>query len=382
MEKINILYIIDSFEAMCGAEHNLYDVVTKVNKEKFRPIVFALKANALLDIFKSCDIEYKNLNIKKIYNYEAIKEGIKLIQFIKIKKIKIVITYHEGSDFWGGFFAKLAGIPILISNRRDMGYKLKNTHIYLYKLVNRLFDAIITVSDSVKKYIIKRENAPKNRVETIYNGVDIHKFDLNFDSRVIRAKINVDNESPIIGIIANIRPIKGHKYFLEAASLILKDFPKVSFLIVGSCDNYAYVNELKEIARKLNIYSKITFTGEYTNIAEILSVIDISVFSSNSEGFSNAILESMAARKPVVATNTGGTPEAVIDGITGFLVEPKNSLQLANAIIKLLNNNTLAKNMGESGRKRVESFFSLSTMICRLEQLYENKLFSKTIAKC
>ncbi|MCK5534910.1 glycosyltransferase, partial [bacterium] len=138
---------------------------------------------------------------------------------------------------------------------------------------------------------------------------------------------------------------------------------------------YIFKNEGKdtplEVAKKLRITGNVVFTGERSDIPELLSVMDISVLSSLSEGFSNTILESMAAGKPVVATNVGGNPEVVSDNETGILVPPANSQMLAKAMLYLLKNKELAQKMGEAGRKRIEEFFSLKRMTENTEKLYD-----------
>ena len=373
MQKTNILYIMDTFTNLAGAEKNLYEVVTRLDKEKYRPIVYILYSGTLIDVLRQKNIQVKDLGIKKIYGFKALLEGVKLIKFIKKEKVQIVVTYHEGSDFWGGIFAKLAGIPVIISSRRDMGYKLKKRHIFFYKLINNLlFDKIITVSDAVKNVLVKKQNVKPKKICTIYNGVEINRFSKKQDISTIKKELGLNSIAPIVGIIAGLRPIKGHRYFLEAASIVLKEIPEVKFLIVGYIfKNAGKDNSLLEVAKKLRITDNVVFAGERSDIPKLLSMMDISVLSSLSEGFSNTILESMAAGKPVIATNVGGNPEVVVDDETGLLVPPANSEMLAKAMLRLLKNKELAQKMGKAGQKRIEKFFSLKKMMENTEKLYD-----------
>lgn len=377
MDKISILFFIDSFYGLAGAERNLFEVVTRLNREKFVPIVFALQAGPALESLHAYDIQTKNLGIRKIYGIKAFKEAIKLVSFIKNNGVRIVVTYHESSDFWAGLIAKFCRVPVLISSRRDMGFNLKKHHVLFYRFINCIFDKIITVSDAVKDMIFEKENVLWNKLVTVRNGVDVDKFTDISNQDDIKRKIGIPSDSTVVGFLARVRPIKGHAYFLEAASLTLREFPKVYFLIVGWHVNQDYYNELLELTKKLNIEKNIIFTGEYPNTAEILSIFDISVLASITEGFPNAVIESMAAGKPVLATRVGGTPEAVIDGQTGILVAPRDSKALANAIMTLLRDKKQAKQMGQTGREYAKSLFNVTRMVKDIEWLFEDLLSMK-----
>jgi len=148
MNKQNILFIIDTFGELAGAEKNLYLAAKEFKKKDYNPIVCILKAGHLINKLKEQKITFIDLNIDKIYNI------------------------HGSSDFIGFIIKILTGIPV-ISNRRDMGYKLKRRHIIVYHIINNFFDHIVCVSQAVKKIIIKREDTPSKRLSVIYNGLNI-----------------------------------------------------------------------------------------------------------------------------------------------------------------------------------------------------------------
>lgn len=378
MDRITVLYLIDVFKEIAGAERNLYEVATRLNKEKFRPIVMCMQGGYLVQSLRDKGIEANDLGIKKIYTLGAVLKAIKIFKLIKKEKVDIVVTYHESSDFFGSIIAKLAKVPVIMSSRRDMGYKLKPRHIFIYKLINRLFDRIITVSEAVANIIFDRENVLWSRIKIIHNGVEIEKFNKKIDTAVVKKSIGIDNNWPVVGILAAIRPIKGHKYFLEAAYLILKNASNINFLVVGWYDeNSEYFKELQKLLEKLGIKDKVMFTGGRKDIPEMLSIMDICVNSSLNEGFPNAVLEAMTMGKPVVATNSGGTPEAVIDGKTGFLVDSCDSSALAEAINKLLKDNNLCTSMGIVGKERIKDTFKIEKMITEIESIYHQLILTK-----
>lgn len=319
MKKTTVLYFIDIFNKMGGAERNLFEIVTHLNTAEYHTIIMALQGGELTDDLKREGFEVYDLKLRKIYTLVAFFKAIWIFNLIKKNNVKIVVTYHESSDFLGGLVAKLAKVPVIISSRRDMGYNLKRRHVIIYRFLNDIFDKIITVSDAVKDMIFEKQNTLWHKMITVHNGVKIKEFSKPLNREYLKASLGLQINRPVVGILAALRPIKGHKYFLEAASLVLQKFPEVYFLIVGWYDPESnYYKELKDMTTKLNMEKSVIFTGGRSDIPEMLSIMDISAFSSINEGFSNAVLESMAAGKPVVATNSGGTPEAIVDGQTGF----------------------------------------------------------------
>ena len=376
MDKIVVLYIIDTFIEMGGAEKNLFQLVTGLNPAKYTPLVICLQGGPLKNILQEAQIEVIDLGIKRIYTPVAFWKAGQIFDLIRKRDVKIVTTYHEGADFWGGLIAKIVGVPIIISSRRDMGYKLKKRHVFFYKLINPIFNKIIAVSDAVKEVIVSRENVSPEIIDVIHNGLNLKLFESKAKRIEVLESLKLNdkilNKNALIGIIANLRPIKGHKFFFEAAALILNIIPDAFFLVVGAYDKKDnYVKELMDLIATLNIEKNIIFTGSRNDMGEILSLVDVCVFSSINEGFSNAVIEAMAAGKPVVATNTGGTPEAVVNNKTGFTVPPCNSGALADAILKLLNNKELATQMGLAAKKRAIELFSEEKMIKNIETLYD-----------
>jgi L-malate glycosyltransferase len=374
MDKIKVLFIIDVFDMLGGAEKNLFEVTAGLNKNRFEPIVLSLHSGEANSLLLKKGVRAVDLKINKIYSPSALVKAVKLIRFIRKENIKIVVTYHESSDFYGGIIGKLAGVPVMISSRRDMGYKLKKRHIYFYRYINRLFDRILTVSSAVKDIIFERERTPYHKIVTVYNGVEVARYSEGGGREQLRKRYNISKDSIVIGILASLREIKGHKHFIDAAAIVAGKFPNARFLVVGPPANPDYFFELKEQVRRLGLESKLVFTGEYNNTPEILSIIDISVLSSINEGFSNAILESMAAEKPIVATNAGGTPEALVNGESGFLVPPRDSAALAKYIMELAGDSALRERMGKAAKKRAEERFDLPVMIRNIENLYDTLL--------
>lgn len=375
-QRINILYLIDVLENVGGAEYHLLELVKRLDKTKYRPMVCCIAQKGPFAIrMEKEGIPVKALFIKKIYDFYGIRQALYLIRFLRKEKVKIIQTFDFGSDVLGPIVAKLAGVPVIISSRRDMGFLREKYHILALRLIDILVDKIIVVSKAVEKSLTKREKIKGNKVITIYNGVDLVKFSRDsIDVDKQKQLLGLELSRPIVGTIGRLRVEKGHKYFLELARLVLNAVPKVQFLIVG---DGPLKNRLKLRAKDLNLQDNVIFAGERVNIPEILSVIDVFVLPSLTEGFSNVLLEAMAMEIPVVATNVGGNPEAIINGKTGFLSARYDYHQMTKLVIKLLLNKNLAKKIGTLERKYVEDNLDIDRMIKNIEGLYQSLIRKK-----
>ena len=223
--------------------------------------------------------------------------------------------------------------------------------------------------NAVREQAIQQENLPPEKIEVIYNGLDLSEYQQTLKTESLREELRVVNGTPLVGLIANFNfEIKGHIYFLGASKKILEKVPDAKFVLVG---NGPLRPRYEEVARELNLNNNVYFLGKRADVPAIISNLDVSVLSSTSEGFSNVIMESMAAGKPVVATNVGGSREMVTDGVTGYLVPPADSESMANAIVDLLENPEKAVAMGSMGRKVVQEKFTIEAMAKGYERLYK-----------
>jgi len=186
------------------------------------------------------------------------------------------------------------------------------------------------------------------------------------------------DDAPLVAVLARISPIKGLEYFLEAVVPLARRFPAARFAVVGAGymlpdgrgGTRDYQAELQRMATRLGLDGRLVFTGIREDVADVLSQVTVSVLPSLSEGLPNAVLESMAAGVPVVASRVGGIPEAVDDGRTGLLVPARDSAALATAIGTLLENRALARRFGDAGRQRVLRDFRLERVVLETEALY------------
>jgi glycosyltransferase involved in cell wall biosynthesis len=238
------------------------------------------------------------------------------------------------------------------------------------RTLNQCADLVLPVADAVGRELITHGLNP-SKVRTVYNAIDLENFnpDQNKACDSIRRIYQPQSNVPTVALIGMLYPWKGHRYYLEAASQVLKIYPEVRFLIVG---DGPLKSQLKDMVKHLKIQEHVIFTGLVPNmcIPYILSNIDISVLPSLRENFPHSILEAMAARKPVIASHVGGIPEMIKEGVTGYLIPPRDSVALADRILRLLKDKGLSQTMGHNGRALVEQRFSMDAVTQKLEEAY------------
>jgi glycosyltransferase involved in cell wall biosynthesis len=368
-----ILIITDVFKKIAGSERNITQLLHGIDPARFEMSVACFYSGEVAQVMRAEGFQIYDLRRGGIYSIRGLKNIIFLYKLVRKEKIDLILTYHEGSDFLGLVLSTLCGIPI-ISNRRDMGFKTRLPHRVAYRFFGRYFDGVITVSNAVKNEVINKGWFKAGRVWSIHNGINVEEYANNPNRESIKQSIGIAPGKNVVGVIGNIKRIKGIRYFLHAASLICAKKPDVEFVLIGYDLREAgnSLEDMKLLAKQMAIADKIHFLGERSDIANLISVFDVAVISSLSEGFSNVLLEYMASAKPVVATDVGGNREAVVHGETGLLVPSENAQRLANGIEVVLENREIALRYGLAGRKRVEKDFSLKGMIGEYERIWEH----------
>lgn len=364
----HVLLIIDQLpKAFGGGERVAMKIAGLLPCYGFRASILTFSIHpecAEVDIAR-CPVYLLPLN--RTYNLQALRAAFALRHFLWEEKVAVVQTFFESSDLWAGAVVKATSDAKLIWSRRDMGILRSRKHEIAYRLMAKLPDSVFAVSEQVRRYCIEVDGVAPDRVETIYNGLDINQWLLDRNrgmSRVARKVVTV----------GNIRRVKGHDLMVRAAARIVEHDPTVTFSIAGSVLEPDYFEELQSLVRELGLSNRFHFEGPVSNLHEYLSSADIFVLPSRSEGFSNAIIEAMAAGLPVVATDVGGNREAVEDGVNGIIVPPGDVSVLAHSIMDLLKDQARSFAMGNSGRARVSERFSTRSMMLQISATYKRLL--------
>jgi glycosyltransferase involved in cell wall biosynthesis len=369
----HVLLVLDQFsKTLGGGERVALKLAALLPRYGYRASILTFSVDPESAGLKSPPCPIYLLPLRRVYDVNALRAAFELKQFLKRQQIQIVQTFFESSDLWAGFVTKTMSDAKLIWSRRDMGILRGRKHDIAYRLMSGVPDRVFAVSEQVRQHCINVDRIAPARVLTIYNGLDVAEWDTAMQPVKVAGKV-------LVSTVGNIRRVKGHDIFVRAAASVVQQFPNVTFSIAGEVLDPSYFKELQNLVRDLKLTDHFSFVSGVTNLREYLFAADIFVLPSRSEGFSNAIIEAMAASLPVVATDVGGNAEAVKDGVSGFIVPSEDIAALSGAIIRLLSDPAKAKGMGMAGRGLAVERFTIDAMMNRITNVYKSVLNGKTL---
>ncbi|MCL2389659.1 MAG: glycosyltransferase family 4 protein [Elusimicrobia bacterium] len=305
--------------------------------------------------------EARLLNLKA-YPFKAkgsldLRAIMRLLKIVKTENIDI-IHVHQGKLFWTALLVKFfrKKVKVVFHRRQD------SRHSFYSKYHYRFADAVISVSEAVKKGLVEYEGVNAGKITVIYNGVNFAKFSGITNKGEIISKYNLEGKT-VVGTVGAINDLKGkgQVYLVEAAAILKNTRPDIRYMIIGGGEG---LESLKAYAAKLCVEDVVIFTGYQEKVAQYVSACDIMcLLSWHTEGMPNVLIEAQFMGKPVIATNIGGNPEAFVNGITGFLIKPQNAKAVAESITLFASSPKRTKAMGEEARKFVREKFTTEKMV-------------------
>jgi len=290
----------------------------------------------------------------------------RLVGLIVSRSVDIVHAHRAHAHSVGLIAAALTGRPFVVSRR--VAHRPKDNIGSWVKYRSRFVTRIVAISRAVKDVLVEFGVDP-SRVEVVYSGTDPSKYRPGLDRDRVRRELDVPDGAPLVAKIANFYPgWKGHDVFLAAARLVLDRAPDARFLLVGKSTDSEVMRAAVDAA---GLAGRVIMAGYRSDIPDVLAAIDVLANSPRArEGLSVAILETLAAGRPVVATRVGGIPEIVRDGETGLLVPPEDPAALAEAVLTLIADRDLAARLGAAGARLVREGFTFDTMVEGNERVY------------
>jgi glycosyltransferase involved in cell wall biosynthesis len=269
--------------------------------------------------------------------------------------------------------AWLARTPVRIAARRETSGWRTPAQLIVERFIYSLSHAIVANAEAVRSRLLQ-EGIRNEKIATIYNGLDPNRLapKLKREDALNQFNLPTSGDCRFVTIMANLlHPVKDYPTFLRAAQLVRREIPGARFVSGGVGE---LTDEMRALAAQLGIEKDVFFIGWCDQVAEVLAVSDVCVLSSRAEGFSNSIIEYMAAGRPVVVTDVGGAREAVVEGETGYLVQAGDYKTMAARIVELLRDPVRARAMGRRAHEVVEEKFSCAAQLERTEQLYRRLL--------
>jgi glycosyltransferase involved in cell wall biosynthesis len=371
-DKIKVLFFIDSFR-IGGMHRQVLYIVKHIDKDVFEPIMCTSSPNGgLREDFEKVGCRLIDLGWKRTLDFTVIFKLIRVLYMVDpnvvfISEAQNLFYFRIARMFWIRKVIQIGSFRALTFWKGHLNNFYQRIDILFSKWLYLTSDCVIVNSCALKNHYssIIKINSLKP-IQVIYNGSDFD-FSVTKSIGTIRNELGLTLDEFVIVMIARLDPWKDFETFLEAAKIVIEKNSKVRFLIVGDGELRHYIEAL---IMDLCLESNVKLLYEKKDVFNYLNASDISVLSTNGEGFSNSILESMAMSKPVIATNVGGNSEMLGANEFGILVAPKSSSELADAIIELMSNNTRRNELAIAGKDKIYKLCNIDKLISSYEDIF------------
>lgn len=296
----------------------------------------------------------------------------KLWRLLKQLQPSVVHTFFPIANIVGVLIARFAGVKGVLASRRDYGFWITPGYLKATRFANRFVDSIVVNSPQVRSFTERIEGVPADRLEVIYNGVDLDALRRDSPNLSLKNKLGIPPHHRVIALVANYRPIKRHDTLLHATRALIDKHPDICLLFVGAYSSAnAWRTEVLALAESLGLKERVHLAHAKGDIADYLSIMHIGCNCSESEGLSNAVIEYMAAGIPCIVSNGGGNPDLITDGVNGLVYPVGDQHALAEKLDLLLSNEEIRRQYAVAGQDKVRREMALPTILDRFEQHYQ-----------
>jgi L-malate glycosyltransferase len=367
--KIAVALLSDTVGLDAGTERQVVETAKRLDKDRFDVHVVCLEDSPQLRSLPAPS-HTAVFPTKSVNSRQGLQQVMAFRKYADAHGIQIAHGYMNKTSLFA-VLSSLGTNRIAITSRLNTGYWYTPSLRRMFRVMNLRSDGIMANSLEAKRIAVETEKLDPDRVKVVYQGVDMAKFSRGMGDASSAERLGIPRNARVVGITANLRPVKDHALFLRAAKIVADAVPDAAFLLVGRGELY---DELRGLAAELGIGDRVFFTLGEGNVMDYLARMSVGCLTSFSEGFSNAIMEYMAAGMPVVAIDVGGNRDAIVDGETGFLVPERSPEAFAKPITQLLRDEGLRLRMGHAGFVRCTENFEVQKTIGQLEAYYKSLL--------
>ena len=353
---VRVSFVIDNL-GRAGTESQLLALIRALDRTRVEPSLVLLDGESEDSRrLEPTDCPILRLGVKKLFGASALVAAKRLHSFWKAIRPDIAQIYFLDSAYFGVPVAKLVGVRKIVRVRNNLSYWLTRKHRAWNRMIRPFVDATLTNSDAGRDALIAQDGLSPNRITVIENGVDVERF-------AIPGRAPFSGSTLRVGCVANLRPVKN----IDGLMCLAARFPELQFEVAGDGEQRG---ELEKLRAELNLGHRFRLLGSLADIPSFLAGLDIAVLPSHSEGMSNALLEFMAAARPIVATDVGASAKLLDGGGCGVLAATSGVDDLEDALRRLLAKPEAARAMGEAARARATRFYSRDAMRQRFEEFY------------
>ncbi|HEX5823662.1 MAG TPA: glycosyltransferase [Candidatus Limnocylindrales bacterium] len=359
-----------------GAQEHLFSLLSRLDRTRYEASVVALSAGSAVR-----KLDRAGFDVTVIDDPDDADAIRAVTAHLALIRPDVIHTHMYRADVVGTKAALALGEtghrrPYVVSTVHSSRVRSAEDRDLIRQLTPSM-DQLIAVSKSIERKIADehRTGAP---VRLIYNGVDLQRYDHQEPCCTLHEEYGMEAGSQIVGVVARLEPEKGHQTLIEAWPHVLRRVPSAYLLIVGEGSRRDF---LEQWAAAHKVGHRVIFTGRRDDIPAVTAALDVAVLPSWREAQGLSILEAMALSRPVVASDVGGIPEMVEDGVTGLLVEHDNPVALAAAIVRLLTDHAFADTIARAGHDLVHDRFCIELMVKSVEQIYDEGALAVRLAE-
>ncbi|MBI1765626.1 MAG: glycosyltransferase [Acidobacteria bacterium] len=367
--RLRVLHLLNSFE-LGGTERQAIELLKRLDQTRFDVRLAALQRQGPL--YDEVATRYPRLlefPLNSLYNAQALRQMRRLRAWLLEEQIDILHAHDFYAGWLGTLAAQFTGVKI-IACQRHLRLSDRWVHAAGRRVINRLAHRVVVNAELIRKHVLETGTARADKLIVIRNGL-IYQAEpaaRNAVRAALLAELQLPADVLLIGNVANLRPVKGHRYLLQAAATVVRQFPHAHFLLIGKGELQV---ALQAQAAALGISANVHFLGQRSNAAQLAQAFDLAVLASLHEGLPNTVMEAMAAGVPVVATAVGGVLEMITDGETGYLAPAADAAHLAEKILQALADEAGRAQRAAHGQAFVLDQFSMQRMVAATEQLYD-----------
>jgi glycosyltransferase involved in cell wall biosynthesis len=364
--RLRVLTLTDIAGDMGGAERFAVGVATHMPRDRFEPWVCSTRATnpSAAQVLDELGIPHTDLDRKAKWDVHRIWG---LAELLRRERFDVLHAHKYGSNFWGTLVGRACGVPIVLAHEHTWSYEDDPLRVWLDRhVIGRLATRFVAVSDADRDRMVKIEHVRREKIVVIPANAYIPSS--TSPDGEIRAELGLTADTPIIAVVAILRPQKAISVVLRAHALLLARVPTAHLVIAGSGECRP---SLEELGRELGLDGRVHFLGPRDDVDSILRAADVAALSSDFEGTPLVVTECMASNTPLVATAVGGVPDLIEDGVTGLLVPPRDPAALADGLARLLTNPAERERLAAEAGRRL-SHYTIDALTARVCDLYES----------
>ena len=360
---------------LSGAENSLRLLLRHLDRARIEPLFAGPARGPFIAALTADGVMTLPLDFARLRHLGAVLRAIaRLVRLVRVHRIDVLHANAPQTNVPAAIAGLLTGVPVIWHARNLITGDFWDVDRALAPLATR----IVCNADAIRRRFAGSRGWERSL--TIVNAVDTREFHPGVPRAPFRRELGVPDTSPLIGIVGRVGEGKGHEHFVEAALRLLEDGLDAHFAVVGDplfSDDAWRPDALRRVVKNAGRDDRIRFIGYRRDIPRVMRGLDVLVLASDAEGCGRVLFEAMAVGTPVVATNTGGTPEIVRDGLEGLLVPPRDPVALARAIGALARDAALRARLGTAGAARVAAKFTIERYVTEMLAVYDEVLAAR-----